>query len=172
MLSLNVSKNVTDTALVEYYQSYTGLFQEGAKFDIQFLGPAFNTALFLNQTFDYGTSFNSYAFAEDYRDTLSSLYRDYMAAYNEWAHSIGVQYSNQPAYNFQIDVAASAAIPDVPEIESLGLPTIDEARQLSGGVHLGSRSIFSSETAARPGFAVSLFMSKLLEDSKLQFAGH
>uniref|UniRef100_A0A0W0ETP8 Secreted protein n=2 Tax=Moniliophthora roreri TaxID=221103 RepID=A0A0W0ETP8_MONRR len=134
--------------------------------------PAFNTAPFLNQTFDYGTSSNSYAFVEDYRDTLSSLYRDYIAAFNEWAHSIGLQYSNQPAYNFQIDVAASAAIPDVPEIESLGLPNIDEARQLSGGVHLGNRSIFSSETAARPGLAVSIPMSKLLEDSKLQFAGH
>uniref|UniRef100_A0A0W0ETP4 Secreted protein n=2 Tax=Moniliophthora roreri TaxID=221103 RepID=A0A0W0ETP4_MONRR len=134
--------------------------------------PAFDAVRAVNQTFDYGTSFNSYAFAEDYRDTLSSLYKDYMTTFNEWAHSIGLQYSNQPAYNFQIDVAASAAVPDAPEIESLSLPSIDEARQLSGGVHLGNRSIFSSETAARPGLALSLPMSMLLEDSKLQFAGH
>ncbi|KAK7029400.1 hypothetical protein VNI00_014654 [Paramarasmius palmivorus] len=126
----------------------------------------------LNQTFDYGTTFDSWIFAEDYRDTLSSLYIDYMTAFNEWSHSIGLLFSNQPAYDFQIDPAASAAIPDVPEIESLALPLIDEARQLSGGVHLGNRSIFSSETAARPGFAVALPMSKLLEDSKAQFAGH
>ncbi|KAI3611660.1 secreted protein [Moniliophthora roreri] len=133
---------------------------------------SFSSGLNVNQTFDYGSSFNSYAFAEDYRDTLSSLYIDYMTAFNEWSHSIGLLFSNQPAYDFQIDVAASAAIPDVPEIESLALPLIDEARQLSGGVHLGNRSIFSSETAARPNFAVSLPMSELLADSKAQFAGH
>ena len=102
----------------------------------------------------------------------TSLYIDYMLSFNDWAESIGLQYSNQPGYDFQLDVAASAAIPTVPEIESLGLPLIDEARQLSGGVHLGNRSIFSSETGARPTLAMALTMAQLLEDSKAQFAGH
>ncbi|KAK7033504.1 hypothetical protein VNI00_012725 [Paramarasmius palmivorus] len=132
----------------------------------------FSAGFNVNQTFNYGTTFDPWIFAEDYRDTLTSLYMDYMTAFNEWSHSTGLLFSNQPAYDFQIDPAASAAIPDVPEIESLSLPLVDHARQLSGGVHLGNRTIFSSETAARPGFAVGLPMPMLLEDSKAQFAGH
>ncbi|KAJ3877808.1 hypothetical protein F5051DRAFT_373819 [Lentinula edodes] len=124
-----------------------------------------------NQTFDYGTSFNWEKFTEDYQDTLTSLYIDYMGNFSEWARSIGMSFSNQPAYNFRLDTAASAAIPDTPEIESLGVPTIDEARQLSGGVHLGNRTIFSSETGARPGEANALRMMELLQDANTQYAG-
>ncbi|KAL0581293.1 hypothetical protein V5O48_000776 [Marasmius crinis-equi] len=133
---------------------------------------AFSGGLNVNQTFDYGATTNAWAFTEDYRDTLTSLYVDYMLAFNDWADSIGLQFSNQPGYDFQLDVGASAAIPDVPEIESLALPIIDEARQLSGGVHLGNHPIFSSETGARPNLAMALTMAQLLEDSKAQFAGH
>ncbi|KAL0071212.1 hypothetical protein AAF712_001778 [Marasmius tenuissimus] len=133
---------------------------------------AFSGGLNLNQTFDYGGTTNAWAFTEDYRDALTSLYVEYMLAFNDWADSVGLQYSNQPAYDFQLDVGASAAIPEAPEIESLALPLIDEARQLSGGVHLGNRPIFSSETGARPHLAMALTMSQLLEDSKVQFAGH
>ncbi|KAJ7837087.1 hypothetical protein B0H14DRAFT_2589426 [Mycena olivaceomarginata] len=104
-----------------------------------------------NQTFDFGSTVTWQKFLEDYQDTLTSLYIDYMTTFREWSHTIGFQFSNQPGYNFRLDVAASAAIPDAPEIESLGVPTIDEARQLSGGVHLGNRTIFSSETGANPG---------------------
>ncbi|KAJ4474499.1 hypothetical protein J3R30DRAFT_3295777 [Lentinula aciculospora] len=124
-----------------------------------------------NQTFDYGTTFNWEKFTEDYQDTLTSLYIDYMGNFSEWAHSIGMSFSNQPAYNFRLDAAASAAIPDTPEIESLGVPTIDQARQLSGGVHLGNRTIFSSETGARPGEANAIRMVELLQDAKTQYAG-
>ncbi|KAF5355430.1 hypothetical protein D9758_006403 [Tetrapyrgos nigripes] len=124
-----------------------------------------------NQTFDYGTSINWGKFTEDYQDTLTSLYIDYMAAFSDWARSVGMTFSNQPGYNFHLDVAASAAIPDTPEIESLGVPSIDEARQLSGGVHLGNHPIFSSETGARPGEANALRMIELLEDAKTQYAG-
>ncbi|KAF9261143.1 hypothetical protein L218DRAFT_961843 [Marasmius fiardii PR-910] len=133
---------------------------------------AFSGGLNVNQTFDFGSTSNAWAFTEDYRDTLTTLYVDYMTAFNEWSNSVGLQFSNQPAYDFQLDVGASAAIPEVPEIESLALPVIDEARQLSGGVHLGRRPIFSSETGARPNFAMALSISQLLEDSKAQFAGH
>ncbi|KAF5392033.1 hypothetical protein D9757_003216 [Collybiopsis confluens] len=125
----------------------------------------------VSQTFDYGTSFNWAKFTEDYQDTLTSLYIDYMSDFSEWSHSIGMSFSNQPAYNFRLDTAASAAIPDTPEIESLGVPTIDEARQLSGGVHLGGRTIFSSETGARPGEANAIRMVELLQDANRQYAG-
>ncbi|KAJ8082407.1 hypothetical protein PM082_008262 [Marasmius tenuissimus] len=132
----------------------------------------FSKGVDVNQTFDYGGTTNAWALTEDYRDTLTSLYAEYMLAFNDWAASIGLQFSNQPAYNFQLDVGASAAIPAVPEIESLALPLIDYARQLSGGVHLGNRPIFSSETGARFGRAMAFTMAQLLEDSKRQFAGY
>ncbi|KAK1227080.1 hypothetical protein PQX77_009913 [Marasmius sp. AFHP31] len=132
----------------------------------------FSEGIDVNQTFDYGGTTNAWALTEDYRDTLTSLYAEYMHAFNTWSSSLNLQFSNQPAYDFQLDVSASAAIPQVPEIESLSLPLIDQARQLSGGVHLGNRPIFSSETGARFGLAMALTMTQLLEDSKNQFAGH
>ncbi|KAJ3758255.1 hypothetical protein EV360DRAFT_70458 [Lentinula raphanica] len=125
----------------------------------------------VNQTFDYGTTFNWGKFTEDYQDTLTSLYIDYMSDFSSWSHSIGMTFSNQPAYNFRLDTAASAAIPDTPEIESLGVPTIDGARQLSGGVHLGNHTIFSSETGARPLEANAIRMMELLQDANTQYAG-
>ncbi|KAK7439984.1 hypothetical protein VKT23_017237 [Stygiomarasmius scandens] len=123
-----------------------------------------------NQTFDYGDSINWSRFTNDYSDTLTSLYIDYMITLSTWSHSIGMSFSNQPAYNFHLDTAASAAIPDTPETESLGVPTVDQARQLSGGVHLGNHPIFSSETGARLGAGYALRMIELLEDAKMQYA--
>ncbi|KAL0071082.1 hypothetical protein AAF712_001640 [Marasmius tenuissimus] len=131
----------------------------------------FSEGIDVNQTFDYGGTTNAWALTEDYRDTLTSLYAEYMLAFNTWSSSIGLQFSNQPAYDFQLDVAASAAIPAVPEIESLSLPLIDQARQLSGGVHLGNKSIFSSETGARFGLAMAITMTQLLEDSQEPVCG-
>lgn len=80
-------------------------------------------------------------------------------------------YSNQPAYNYRLDTAASAAIPDTPEIESLTLPLVDQMRQFSGGVHLGNRTILSSETGARLNGSYAMRMIELLQDAKAQFAG-
>ncbi|KAL0566998.1 hypothetical protein V5O48_014995 [Marasmius crinis-equi] len=136
-------------------------------------GPSFsNGSSNPNQTFDYGTTTNAWAFTEDYRDTLTTLYADYIQAFNEWAESIGLQYSNQPGYGFQFDLSALAALPAVPEIESLALSEVDDTRQLTAGVHLGNRSILSSETGARYGSAAANTMAQLLEDCKFQFAGH
>ncbi|KAJ3710725.1 hypothetical protein C8R42DRAFT_690697, partial [Lentinula raphanica] len=130
-----------------------------------------NAQMTPNQTFDYGTTFNWDKFTEDYQDTLTSLYLDYMNGFSEWSHSIGMSYSNQSAYNLRLDTAASAAIPAAPEIESFGVPTIDRARQLSGGVHLGNRTIFSSELGARVYEANSIRMVELLQDANTQYAG-
>ncbi|KAJ6606626.1 hypothetical protein DFH09DRAFT_14843 [Mycena vulgaris] len=124
-----------------------------------------------NQTFDFGSTVDWAKFLEDYQDTLTSLYVDYMSTFRDWSHTIGFQFSNQPGYNFHLDVAASAAIPDAPEIESLGVPTIDEARQLTGGVHLGNHTIFSSETGANVGETYAIRMAELLLDAKTQYAG-
>ncbi|KAF9266136.1 hypothetical protein L218DRAFT_1075129 [Marasmius fiardii PR-910] len=124
----------------------------------------------LNQSFQFGDMNATVAFLNDYRDATTAMYLEYMSAFNEWSHSVGMEFSHQPAYGFDLDVAASAGIPDVPEIESLALPFIDEARQLSGGVHLGQHNLFSSEIGARVGLAISLTMTQLLEDCKSQYA--
>ncbi|KAL0568327.1 ubiquitin-specific protease ubp1 [Marasmius crinis-equi] len=126
----------------------------------------------LNQTFQFASSARntSLAYLEDYRDTTTTLYVEYMSAFNEWSHSVGMEFSHQPAYGFDLDIAASAAIPDVPEIESLALPLIDEARQLSGGVHLGGHTLFSSEIGARVHSTFALSMGQLLQDCKSQYA--
>ncbi|KAJ6547208.1 hypothetical protein B0H19DRAFT_257895 [Mycena capillaripes] len=123
------------------------------------------------QSFDFGSTVDSDKFLEDYQDTLTSLYMDYMATFVNWSHTVGFEFSNQPAYNFHLDVAASAAIPDAPEIETLAILTVDEARQLSGGVHLGNHTIFSSEVGANFGQACALRMSDLLFDAHIQYAG-
>ncbi|KAK7029411.1 hypothetical protein VNI00_014665 [Paramarasmius palmivorus] len=93
--------------------------------------------------------------------------------WNKWAQSIGLEYSDQPAYGngWFMDVSAAAAVPNTPEIESLGVAPIDEVRQLSGGVHLGNHTLFSSELGARFNFSGSLSMTQLLSDVKSQFAG-
>ncbi|KAJ7771852.1 hypothetical protein B0H16DRAFT_1715051 [Mycena metata] len=109
------------------------------------------------------------SYIEDYRDTLTSLYVDYMTAFRNWSHTVGFQYSNQPGYNFQLDCAAASAVADAPEIESLTFTTVDMGLQLSGGVHLGNHAVFSSETAANFG-AYALTMSELLNNAKSQYA--
>ncbi|KAJ6518792.1 hypothetical protein C8R45DRAFT_5162 [Mycena sanguinolenta] len=129
-----------------------------------------NTGPKVNQTFDFGSTVDWAKFLEDYQDTLTSLYMDYMSTFKLHWNSIGLEFSSQPAYNFRLDVAASAAVPDTPEIESLGVPTIDEARQLSGGVHLGNHTLFSSETGANLGESYSFRMAELLLDAKMQYA--
>ncbi|KAJ6500360.1 hypothetical protein C8R45DRAFT_977374 [Mycena sanguinolenta] len=127
-----------------------------------------------SQSFDFGTTVESARFLEDYQDTLTSLYMDYMQTFKDWSHTVGFQFSNQPAYNFHLDVAASAAVPDAPEIETLAILTVDQARQLSGGVHLGQAAVpgvMSSELGANFGQAASLRMGDLINDANIQFSG-
>lgn len=92
-------------------------------------------------------------------------------SFSDWSHTRGFQFSTQPGYNFHLDVAASAAIPDAPEIETLAILTVDQARQLSGGVHLGNHPIMSSEVGANFGQASSMRMADLLNDAKIQYCG-
>ncbi|KAJ7184135.1 hypothetical protein C8R46DRAFT_1343283 [Mycena filopes] len=122
------------------------------------------------QLFDFGDTVDWAKFTEDYRDTLTSLYMDYMSTFRDWSHTIGFQYSNQPGYNFQLDCAAASAVVDAPEIESLTFTTVDMGRQLSGGVHLGNHGVFSSEVGANFG-VYALRMRDLLNNAKTQYAG-
>ncbi|KAJ7733280.1 hypothetical protein B0H14DRAFT_3168811 [Mycena olivaceomarginata] len=112
-----------------------------------------------NQTFDFGSTVTWQKFLEDYQDTLTSLYIDYMTTFREWSHTIGFQFSNQPGYNFRLDVAASAAIPDAPEIDSPEAFTLEIV------------PYFPSETGANPGETYTIRMPELLLDAKTQYAG-
>jgi len=42
----------------------------------------------------------------DYRTTLNEGYQDYITHFENWAHSKGVQYSNQPTYNLPMQMVS------------------------------------------------------------------
>jgi len=43
----------------------------------------------------------------DYRRALNDAYRDYLSHFASWAHSRGLQYSSQPAYNLPLEMVRS-----------------------------------------------------------------
>ncbi|GME45067.1 hypothetical protein GTA08_BOTSDO10482 [Neofusicoccum parvum] len=89
---------------------------------------------------------------QDYRTTLNEGYQEYLAAFETWAHGLGVEYSAQPAYNLPLDMLDDIAILDAPEGESLGFSNIiDTYRQFSGPAHLAGISVVSSECGALSG---------------------
>lgn len=45
---------------------------------------------------------------EDYRTTLNEGYQEYLAAYVNWTHGLGVGYSAQPAYNLPLNMVRFA----------------------------------------------------------------
>ncbi|KAL0264982.1 hypothetical protein SLS55_000938 [Diplodia seriata] len=89
---------------------------------------------------------------EDYRTTLNEGYQEYLAAYVNWSHGLGVEYSAQPAYNLPLNMLDDISILDAPEGESLGFNNIiDTYRQFSGPAHLSGISVISSECGALSG---------------------
>lgn len=50
------------------------------------------------------------AILDDYRTTLTEGYKDYLRHMVSWAHSLGVQYSSQPAYNLPLDMVSITRI--------------------------------------------------------------
>jgi hypothetical protein len=123
------------------------------------------------QVYDYGSSYNAERFRNDYKQTLTNLYLEYGKKLAEYARSIGLKYSDQPAYNFPLDVGAAATVADIPECESLGQPSIDLIRQFSGGVNLAGRNILSSEMGAGRYLAYESTMIQQIQDARLAFAG-
>ncbi|KAM3082308.1 hypothetical protein ACMFMG_004752 [Clarireedia jacksonii] len=85
---------------------------------------------------------------DDYRATLNELYQRYIGHMQDWSHKKGLKFSNQPAYNLPLDMAADIPLIDTPETESLGFPTIDQLRQFTGPAHASNKNIISSETGA------------------------
>lgn len=56
-------------------------------------------------TFATGSSSDAY-YELDYRTTLNDGYQDYIEHCQDWAHSIGTEYSHQPAYNLPIQMVS------------------------------------------------------------------
>ena len=66
-----------------------------------------------NQTFSFGTTVGGGegVFQLDYRKVLNDGYQEYIQHFREWAHSIGTEYSHQPAYNLPLQ-AVSFLLPE------------------------------------------------------------
>ena len=60
------------------------------------------------------------SYVDDYRETLTYMYSQYMAHFVEWAHEYSdLQYSCQVGYGMPVDSLAGVPIPDAPELETL-----------------------------------------------------
>ena len=46
----------------------------------------------------------------DYRTTLNDGYQEYIQHFEQWAHSIGVHYSDQPAYNLPLEMVGAITL--------------------------------------------------------------
>ncbi|KAI8811891.1 hypothetical protein BJ742DRAFT_882315 [Cladochytrium replicatum] len=122
------------------------------------------------QLFSYTDPSVNAKFSRDYQETLSALYMEYIGERNAGIKKLGFSYSMQPGYNLPVDCAAAAGLVDVPEIESLTLPTVDMGRQVAGGVHLGVKKLFSSELGAVQVKSYSQLMSEIIQLAYVQFA--
>ncbi|CZR63542.1 uncharacterized protein PAC_13439 [Phialocephala subalpina] len=107
----------------------------------------------------------------DYQTTLNEGYQEYLQHFTEWATSIGVKHSCQPAYNLPLNMLADVPVPDIPELESLGFKDdIDLYRQFVGPAQLQQRNIISSEVGAVMSGSYFQTVPALLRLFKTSFA--
>ncbi|KUI65520.1 hypothetical protein VM1G_01214 [Cytospora mali] len=108
----------------------------------------------------------------NYRAVLGSGYQEYIAHFENWSHSKGLGYSNQPAYNLPLEMLEFTPSVDAPECESLGFKdSLTSYRQFSGPAHLSGRNVISSEMGAVSGSAYGLSIPQLLFHAKRGLAG-
>ena len=89
-----------------------------------------------------------------------------------WANSLGLQYSAQPAYNLPLDMLALIPYVNAPETESLGFSNnIDGYRQFSGPADLAGKRVISSELGAEAIMAYQQTLPQLLFDVKRSLVG-
>lgn len=143
-----------------------------------------------NEIYAFGndTNVGNSVHQADYRKILNDGYQEYLSHFQQWTHSIGTQYSSQPAYNLplqMVSISHGALSPisndlqlsdiplvDAPEGESLGFSQlVDTYRQFSGPAHLSNKTIISSELGAVNVPAYTLTMPSLLQQIKRSFAG-
>ncbi|KAF2994986.1 hypothetical protein E8E13_003871 [Curvularia kusanoi] len=108
----------------------------------------------------------------DYQRVLNDGYQDYIAQFQDWTKSIGIRYSNQPAYNLPLQMSSDVPFIDAPEAESLGFKdNVDMYRQFSGPAHFYNKSVISTEVGAVQEGAYLLTIPDLLRLIKRSFAG-
>ncbi|KAF2108840.1 hypothetical protein BDV96DRAFT_636539 [Lophiotrema nucula] len=108
----------------------------------------------------------------DYRDVLNDGYRDYLSHFANWSHSIGAEYSAQPAYNLPLQMLSDIPLLDAPEGESLGFSRLTDAyRQFAGPAHLTNKKVISTELGAVNIPPYSLHIPDLLQQIKRSLAG-
>ncbi|KAM6504798.1 hypothetical protein FSOLCH5_015288 [Fusarium solani] len=110
-------------------------------------------------------------YIQDYRKTLNEGYVEYLEAFNTWAMSLGMSHSCQVAYGLPLDMLGDVPLVEVPELESLGFPTIDDSLQFVGAAHLGGRNVISTEVGAVQTGAYSLSVPSLVNLFRDAFAG-
>src|SRR5262245_33914988 len=60
--------------------------------------PVYNEVYAFGNDISFGDSIHQL----DYRKILNDGYQDYLLHFQEWSHSVGTQYSAQPAYNLPL----------------------------------------------------------------------
>lgn len=134
---------------------------------------------------------------DDYRLTLERGYHEYLNANTLWAHSRGLNYSAQPAYNLPLDMVSlfsllplntarpgwlsslltiyksnATRLVDAPEGESLGFKNRpDNYLHISGPAHISGTAVVSSEAGAVASSGYSQTLTDLLGIVRRGFAG-
>ncbi|KAJ2987274.1 hypothetical protein NUW58_g4599 [Xylaria curta] len=100
---------------------------------------------------------------DDYRTVLLEAYSEYLKVSVEWAHSKGIEYRNQPAYNLPLNLLDSVSLVDAPEGESFGFDdNPDLYRHIAGPAHMAEIPVVSSECGALRTSAYSGSLRDLL----------
>ncbi|KXH42586.1 hypothetical protein CSIM01_09548 [Colletotrichum simmondsii] len=109
---------------------------------------------------------------DDYRSTMTSLYKEYLTAMGDWVHDyLGLEFSAQVGYNLPVDMLSSIPYVDVPETETLAfLNNIDGFRQFSGAANLANQKIISIELGADFGQTYSQTLATIIEESSRAYA--
>ncbi|KAH8878917.1 hypothetical protein GQ53DRAFT_849936 [Thozetella sp. PMI_491] len=121
--------------------------------------------------YDTGEYGNTTTCTQDYREVLNEGYQEYLTHLEQWAQSLGLNHSSQPAYNLPLDMAAAVPFMGAPELESLAFfENIDRYRQFMGAAHLAGSEVISTEVGAISIGAYAFSVPELLRMLKGSFA--
>lgn len=72
-----------------------------------------------NKTFLLGNSSEENTYLQDYRETLSEGYAEYLLAYEAWAQSLGLEHSAEVSYHVPVDMVRTISYGHVFGLEPL-----------------------------------------------------
>lgn len=108
----------------------------------------------------------------DFRTTLTGLYKEYLETLQDWSRSyLNMDFSAQIGYNLPVDMLSAIPSAGVPETETLSfLNNIDAFRQFSGPANLAGRMIVSIELGADYGQSYLQPLAMLIEEASRAYA--